>query len=490
MKHLALLILIVFICSHGYSQIENTPEEYFEDGDFFFFAEDYSEALFNFLQLEGTRFMNDNIKYKIGLCYLNIEGEEYNAIPYFEEVSQNTTLKYKTKSVKEKQAPWHTYFYLGKAYRINNQLDKALEAYKTFKNLPDFEDNYNLNIVDNEISSCEKAKIIQDIPIKIKETNLGELINNSSANYNPVISQDENTLVFMTDLKFYNAIYQSKKTDGQWTDPENITSQVGSDGDVVPTSFSYNGKELFLVKGSNNNRDIYISRFEDGWWTKMEPLGENINSNRAESHASVSSDGNTLYFTSNRKGGEGEMDIYRSKKMKNGQWGLAENLGPKINTVYNEETPFLSADGNILYFSSEGHYNMGGFDIFYSGLKDNGSWDNPINIGYPVNTTADNIFYNTVGNGYIGYISRINREGFGNKDIYRILIIPDEKKPVSEFSGPVDMNGKTLVIDKDFNIKIIDKLTNKVIATIYYDKAKGKFTYVSESGNYDFKYEE
>ena len=490
MKRLAILLLVAVICFPGYSQIENTPGEYRDDGDFFFQIEDYSEALFNFLQLEGTNLMNDNIKYKIGLCYLNITGEEYKGIPYLEEASQNTTLKYKSKSIKEKQAPWHSFFYLGKAYRINNQLDKALEAYNTFKNMPDFEDNYNLNLVDNEISSCGKAKIIQDIPVKIKETNPGEPINNSSANYNPVLSQDENTIVFMTDLKFYNAIYQSKKINGQWTEPENITPQVGSDGDAVPTSLSYDGKELFLVKGSNNNRDIYVSKFKDGWWTNMEPLGDNINSNHAETHASVSSDGYTLYFTSNRKGGEGELDIYSSKKMENGQWGPAKNLGPKINTIYNEETPFLSSDGRILYFSSEGHYNMGGFDIFYSELEENGKWNNPTNIGYPVNTTGDNIFYNPIGNGHIGYISKISRDGLGNKDIYRIIIISDEDKTYSEFSGPVDMNGKIIKIDKNFNIRIIDKFTNKVIATIYFDKVEGKFTYVTESGNYYFKYEE
>jgi len=490
MKRLVFLLLIAVFCFPGYSQTENTPEEYLDDGYFFFQTEDYSEALFNFLQLKGTNLMNDNIKYKIGLCYLNIAGEEYNGIPYLEEASQNTTLKYKSKSIKEKQAPWHSFFYLGKAYRINNQLDKALEAYTTFRNLPDFEDNYNLSLVDNEISSCGKAKIIQDIPVKIIETNLGEPINNSSANYNPVISQDENTIVFMTDLKFYNAIYQSKKINGQWTEPENITPQVGSDGDAVPTSLSYDGKELFLVKGSNNNRDIYISKFKDGWWTNMELLGENINSNHAETHASVSSDGNTLYFTSNKRGGLGGLDIYSSKKMKNGQWGPAENLGPKINTIYNEETPFLAADEQTLYFSSEGHYNMGGFDIFYSELKENGKWDNPTNIGYPVNTTSDNIFYNPVGAGYIGYVSKISRDGLGNKDLYRIKIISDEDKTYSEFHGPVDMNGKIIKIDKNFNIRIIDKFTNKVIATIYFNKIEGKFTYMTESGNYYFKYEE
>jgi len=222
----------------------------------------------------------------------------------------------------------------------------------------------------------------------------------------------------------------------------------------------------------------------------MELLGENINSNQAETHASVSSDGNTLYFTSNKKGGLGGLDIYSSKKMKNGQWGPGENLGPKINTIYNEETPFLAADEQTLYFSSEGHYNMGGFDIFYSKLKENGKWDNPTNIGYPVNTTSDNIFFNPVGAGYIGYISKISRDGLGNKDLYRIKIISDEDKTISMFSGPVDMNGKIIKIDKNFNIRIIDKFTNKIIATIYFNKVEGKFTYKIESGNYYFKYEE
>ena len=176
--------------------------------------------------------------------------------------------------------------------------------------------------------------------------------------------------------------------------------------------------------------------------------------------------------------------------MKNGQWGPGENLGPKINTIYNEETPFLAADGQTLYFSSEEHYNMGGFDIFYSGLKENGKWDNPTNIGYPVNTTRDNVFYNPVGAGYIGYISKINRDGLGNKDIFRIEIISEKDETISEFSGPVDMNGRIIKIDKNFNIRIVDKFTNKVIATIYFDKVEGKFTYKTESGNYYFKYEE
>lgn len=491
MKCWVILILISFISIQVNSQIDNTPEEYLDDGFFFFLAEDYPEALFNFLQLKETDLYNDNIKYKIGICYLNIQGEEPNGIPYFEEASKNTTLRYRKRSQKENQAPWHAHFYLGKAYRINNQLDKALESYNTFADLKNFDDKYNLDMVKNEINSCEIAKIIQDIPIKIEESIVEEPVNNSSPNYNPVISQDENTIIFMTNMKFYNAIFQSKKVDGKWTEPENITPQVGSDGETLPTSISYNGKELYLVKGNNEERDIYISRLEDGGWTKMDKLGENINSKDAESHASVSPDGNVLYFTSNRRGGFGQLDIYRSEKMTNGKWGPAENLGPQINTPYNEETPYISANGNILYFSSEGHYNMGGFDIFFSEMKENGDWNHPTNIGYPLNTTGDNIFYNPIGSGDKGYIAKIDQEeGFGNEDIYRITILSEEEVITEDFSGIIDMGNQVIEANKNFSIKIVDKSTKKVVATLYYDKVTKKFTYVTESGNYEFKFED
>jgi hypothetical protein len=491
MKRSFFLFIFFILIGPVYTQEDENLDEALENGHFFFLAEDYTEAVFHLLKLKNTEYMNANINYKIGYCYLNIPGEEYQAISNLEEAIQNTTAKYKSRSISEEKAPLHAYFWLGRAYHINNELDKALETYNSFKELPEFEDNYNLDIINNQIKSCEKAKIIQDIPVKIREENLGEVINNASSNYHPVISWDESILAFMNEERFYNAVYVSRKREGKWEEPVNITPQIGSDGDCVPACFSPDGNQLYLVKGEKNNRDIYISRFVEGFWTSMEPLNEKINSNRAETHASISPNGKTLYFTSNRRGGQGELDIYKATMNPSGDWDLVTGLGPEINTPFDEESPFISQDDSILYFTSIGHYNMGGFDIFYSEKTTDNNWLSPINIGFPINTTGDDLLYSPVGNGTIGYMSKIEPDGFGDKDIYRIEILPQEGKAITEkFEGLIDMKGKTIQIDKNFSIKVIDKTTKKIIAIIYYDKKSGEFTYTTYSGNYTFSFQE
>ncbi len=162
--------------------------------------------------------------------------------------------------------------------------------------------------------------------------------------------------------------------------------------------------------------------YEDGFWLPAEKLGENISTKYWESHACFSKDGKSLYFTSNRKGSLGGLDIYRSDRTPEGKWGEPENLGSKINTRYNEETPFITNDGKRLYFSSYGHYNMGGYDIFYSTRNDDGSWGEPVNIGYPINSTGDDLFFQAVENGDGGYQSRISPTGANRYDIYKMDI--------------------------------------------------------------------
>ncbi len=481
---LSLLPLIAF------SQDLSTLNEALEDGDFFYYAEDYTEAVFHYQKLVGTDLINSNIQFKIGVCYLNILGEEYKAIPFLEEASQNTTAKYKKRSAKEEKAPEYALFYLGNAYRINNNLDKALDTYNKFLEIPDFENKFNQKIVDNEIRSCEKAKIIQDIPIHVKITNLNKPVNSGVANYHPATSADGNMLVFMSELKFYNGIFISRKENGVWTEPENINPQVGSDGDVVPCAVSNDKKEIYLVKGEDDDRDIYISRFNGTFWTKMEPLNANINSVRAESHASLSADGKTLYFASNRRGGMGDFDIYKSKRGANGFWGQAENLGAVINTEYAEDYPNISQDGKILYFSSQSHYNMGGFDVFYSTINLDGVWNTPVNIGYPINTTSDDICYAPVGNGSIAYMPKILAEGKGKEDIYYIEIFPEEKTELMPVEGLIDTKGLDLNFNTSFDIHIIDAYSKQVIGTIHFNKETGKLSYFVKTGNLEFEFKD
>lgn len=482
-KTIIFFIQVLLIINIGLAQESTSLSEALDDGNFFFNREDYTEAIFHYLKLNDTELMNGNIQYKIGICYLNMSGSEPLAIPYLEEAVKNTTPRYKKKSIKETKAPEYTYYYLGNAYRIHNELDKALEAYNNFKNVSGFENKFNLNVLENEIKSCEKAKIIKDIPINAKMVNLGTPVNSEAANYNPVISSDETTIIYMSDQKFYNAILQSKKINGIWTEPENITPQIESDGDVIPTYISTNGKELYLVKGIDDERDIFMSRHDGSRWMKMEKLSQEINSDFGESHASLSSDGNTLYFTSNRKGGYGEYDIYKSDLLTNGEWSPALNLGPVINTEFNEETPFISIDNKTLFFSSQGHYNMGGFDIFYSFFSDDDTPGDPINIGYPVNTTGDDLFYVPIGNGIVGYTTKILHGGQGKKDIYRIEIFPDENTKLSAVKHNIDMQGVTLNSNGNFNIQIIEKGSKQVMGILHFNKDTGKITYTSKTGN-------
>lgn len=416
-------ILTVFSFSEITAQKKTDPRDDFDEGEYFYKRGDYQEAVYYYLQLLNKFPDNANYNFKIGECYLKIPGKETYAIPYLEQATKKVVPKkeYNGKSFDEKDAPLHAYFYLGNAYRINNQLNKALTVYNTFINSPFYWANYNQAIVENEIRSCERAKIIQDSPVKYKRELLPGNINTSATEKDPVVSGNENILVFVRSLKFYDAIFFTVKENGNWDKPVNISPQIGSDGDFYPTCISFDGKTLYLVKNSDSNSDIYISRFENGLWSKAEKLGWHINSKSNETHASISEDGSTLYFTSDRHKERSGFDIYVSKKDKNGKWGRAKNLGKTINTEYDEATPFITNDGKTLFFSSKGHYNMGGYDIFYSN-REGKNWSNPINLGYPVNNTGDNLFFDPVKAGGVGYMSRTDEEESGNEDIYRYEI--------------------------------------------------------------------
>lgn len=450
---LFLLLQAVLFAQKSRQQLK----EYFEDADFFYGSEDYREALFNYLKIREKDSANANINYCIGMCYINIPGEETKAITYFEKAATKISTKYRKSTFEERSAPLYMLFYLGNAYRIDNQLSKALAAYNKFRNHPYFEGHFNENMVDAEINACERAKLIQDNPINARFTNLGPPINNSQTNKNPVVNKDETVIIYLSGLKFYDAIMMSRKIDGIWQEPVNISSDVGSDGDCEPTCLSSDGKELYMVKKAKKNSDIYISIWNDSVWSAMQPLNKNINSSHNETSASISPDGKTLYFSSDRKGGN--LDIYKSEKQENGDWSPAVNLGENINTEYDETTPFICEDGKSLYFSSKGHLNMGGYDIFVTHLMANNKWEKPNNVGYPINTTGDNIFFYPLRNGEIGYSALVRHDGLGKEDIYRIENLTLQAR-----------NNHSLDNQKILRIVVKDKRTNDILGVLYFDQ--------------------
>jgi outer membrane protein OmpA-like peptidoglycan-associated protein/Tol biopolymer transport system component len=267
--------------------------------------------------------------------------------------------------------------------------------------------------------------------------NLGININNKYDNFDPAVSGDMKSMVFMTKMPFYDAVFYSTYKNGAWKRPYNITPDIQSDGDQYAASLSYDGKTLFLAKEDEFESNIYISFLqESGVWSKSKKMDKPINSKYWESHACLSPDSKKLYFTSNRSGGQGEMDIWVSELQKDGSWGNPKNLGPTINTEFNEDTPFLTPDGTMLYFSSQGHFNSGGYDIFYSYLNTDSTWSEPRNVGYPVNTTDDDLFFVPMDN-QSGFFARYYSSGYGSEDIYGFKITPRFETPSEEIADEI-----------------------------------------------------
>jgi len=418
---LAKLIIILFPLFSAAQYAENA-RELFSEGEFFFNRDEYPEAVFYYRELLKIYPDNANFNFKAGECYLNMPGSEHQAIPHLEKAVQNIVPRnrYKGKIFDESAAPLHALFYLGNAYRIGNRLSDALEVYNRFVNSPFYYGNYNISIVDNEIMSCERAKIIQDKPLDVTETMLGNEINTSFSETHPVVSADELAIAFVRRLQFYNALFVSLYNNGEWGEPVNITPQTGSDGDMYPACFSSDNKELYLIKTDKKSSDIYISRYIGNSWTKAEKIRGRVNSKRDETSAWLSEDGNTLYFSSNRTGGRGGFDIYQALKDDEGGWSDVRNVGRTVNTRFDEAFPCISIDNDTLYFSSKGHFNMGGYDTFYS-VRITDGWSLPVNIGYPLNNTGDNAGFVIVGRDKV-YFSKPNQEMPTQEDIFVIFI--------------------------------------------------------------------
>ena len=479
--------LLTFLCIfiNGFTQTEKEIKKIFLEAEsYFLYENEYELAAPLFLTLLHLDTLNANINYKLGVCYLSIPGKKTKAIKYLEAAVKNTTSNYHD-TYKEKSSPIDAHYYLGLAYQVNNLLDKAIKSYQQFKKLLDVQEYYQIDYVDLQIKACEIAGKLKEEPIRYRERKLNDEINSYQLNFNPIVSGNDSVLVYTAKIGSYNYIFCSKKTDGRWSTPVNISADLETKEDCTSASLSYNGDKLFLFKNDGNIGNIYESDFVDGKWTKIKKLSKNINTKYWESHACLSPDRKVLYFTSNRGKGYGGLDIYKSELQPNGEWGPAENLGPTINSPYNEDTPFIINDGNTLYFSSQGHYNMGGFDIFYSNKLKNNKWSVPINLGYPINTTDDERFYSPVHKGSKAYYAHYTTGEYAKKEIYEITIIPGDIPVDIAVKGKISLQDNKPGFNTTFSVYTIDTLHSDTIHMIKPDLVTGEFLMKVPSGNYN-----
>ncbi len=476
-----LFILLAFVTVTA--QTDDLKETFLEAESYFLF-EEFNEALPLYLKIHRAEPENDNINYKIGVCFLNDPYQKEKSIRYLEKASKNINPKYKENQFREKTAPPEAFFYLGNAFLVNNQIDKALENYNYFRKILD-EKIYDVELVEEQIKICNTAKNLMKIPVDFDIKNISPIVNTRFTDKNPIVSGDGKHLVFVSEQRFYDATFYAEKVDGEWKHPRNIVPELGVDGDVYPTYLSYDGTYMIIYRNDDFIGNLYQSELVDGGWTNMTKIGSNINTKYWESHGSMTKDGNTLYFTSNRKGGFGGLDIYRAEKKEDGSWGEPINLGETVNTRYNEETPFITENQEYLYFSSYGHYNMGGYDVFYSRKNSAGQWDIPINLGYPINTTDDDIFFLPVDNGNSAYFSMFTEEGQGLNDIYFLDVYTDNNPRMYMISGFL-MPDKESLSEKDgVKVYLVDRLSGRTIDTSIPDLELNKFTVKAPQGKYN-----
>ncbi len=342
-------------------------------------------------------------------------------------------------------------YMIGQSMQYGLNFDNAIKYYNAYLDRLDQQPNFRgedytpPEEVERRIFECQNGKQYVNNPGNYKLENAGGLINSEWDDFSPVLNADETTIVFTTrrqdgnlnpnvfdDLLFYEDIFISTKEGSQWAYAQNI-------GEVINTSYhdsnlalSADGTELYIYRDSNAG-DIYYSEFRpDGTWSKPVALEAPVNSTFTENSFSLSPDGDVAFFSSNRPGSLGGLDIYYVTRDRRGNWGAARNLGEAINTPFDEDGPFIDYDGKSLYFSSKGHRGMGGFDIFKS-VYDSSTqtWGEPINMGYPINTPDNDVFFVSTPDGERGWYSSAREDGLGFTDVYQVWL-SDEIKEASQ----------------------------------------------------------
>ena len=378
----------------------------------------------------------------------NIQANYMAGITYLETVNRGRSAAYFVKVYEiNPNYRFDILYKIGQGYQLNMEFEKALENFKAYKDKLLKDKNYrgqdkvSLSSVERRIFECRNAMEFIVNPANVDIINVGPAINSEWPDYGPVLNEDETMMVFTSRRREENRnedvdkdnfpfedVFIAMKENGEWQRAKNIGEVINTLYHDSNLGLSPDAKSIYLFgEDENGGGDIYVSDLlEDGTYTVPHPISENINSSFAEKSISVSPDGKTAFFSSDRPGGFGGIDIYMSLKDNRGNWGVSKNLGSVINTEYDDDGPFIDYDGKTLYFSSKGRKGMGGYDIFRSVYDEaTDEWSEPVNLGFPINTPDNDIYFVSTKDGKRGYYASVREDGLGYNDIYMVNI-PDE----------------------------------------------------------------
>lgn len=388
----------------------------------------------------------------MGLLLSELLDNYSGALPYLE----------KAYKISSKDTMVQLMYSLAKCYQYNGEYEKAIGFFTRLDGYEDYEEEIDLaKDIKKRKEDCYYAIEHRnyEVPTNFYIVNAGKTINSDMPEYVPVLTP-QNELIFTSrrqddkkehlsylDGKYFESMYISTLSGGKFTEPKRYTlpDQLLSSHYLKKhesvVSMSQDGKTLFTFR----NNKIYEIKMDERKTRKPKKLMKSVNFDFYQSHAFVTKDGNTLCFTSEADGGLGGIDIYRATKIKEGEWSKPENVGAPINTSFDEDAPFITDDGNTMYFASTGHEGYGNYDIYKSDFI-NGKWTTPENLGQPVNSAAHDIFMVKDGNGSVAYFSSSRTGGFGDMDIYKINYLDNlNKECPSEKTNLFALN----IIDED-----------------------------------------
>ncbi|MCE3229320.1 MAG: hypothetical protein K0S32_3871 [Bacteroidetes bacterium] len=504
-KLLVFALVVVAFYSRAQIKAGGSYKDYFMEGSYLLLEDNYTMATENFEAAYQIDSSNANINYQMGICYLHSPTMKAKAEFYLAKAIKNISRTYKIDNYQEKAAPPLANFYYGKALHINYKFDEASAQYTEFAKYVSAKDKQWKKMMDREKETCEYAKGMVAAPFNLQITNLGDSVNSIYPEYSPVLSADERMIIYTTrranttgGLKDYNGIFNEdvvvsyKDEMGRWSSPQPVSANINTSGMEASINLTPDGQTLIIYKdnGDGQGGNIYFSKYDGKDWSALQEFGSDVNTKYWESHACLSSDGNVLFFVSDRPGGFGGRDIYRCVKLPNGKWSKALNMGPTINTEYDEDGAFIHPDGKTFFFASKGHKTIGGFDIMFATLsEDNNKFTDVANIGYPINTTDDDIFYVASPDGKRGYFSSAKEGGFGEKDLYVISIPEAKEKPLALFVGQIiPAEGESL--PEDIIIIVTDKQTGEIVGTYRPKIVNGTFSTILPPGKeYNFSYQ-
>ena len=482
-KHILLFLLTIFTLNSIYSQekisgkeerkILQKAEFYYEDED----SKNNLKALRLFEKLLKNKPTDPYYKLMAGICcsYFKTRRAE----------SLEMLLAVKSENVNFNEVD----FYLGRAYAVNNRFDEAITAYQEFIASEGLADERKAEARQN-IIYCENAKVYLQDSLQVEIINIGNPINSDYSEYVPIITPDESMMIFTysgpkskgglldvtgkpdADGRYYEDIMISYKLGQDWLEPESIGGNINNRGHNASVALSVDGQMLFIYEQSKEGQgDIFVSNLVGKEWTKPEKLKGDINSNSWEGSATLTSDGKLIYFSSERDGGFGGRDLYSAALQSDESWGDVTNLGPVINTRFDDDAPFIHPDRRTMYFSSKGHNSMGDYDIFYTYLSDEG-WDEPVNVKYPVNTIDDDRYYVLSADAKTGYYSTSGRSELGTHDIFMVSPGHLGKRPVlALIIGVTKADGE----GKESDIIVTNNETGELEVKLKSNSTSGKY---------------